>query len=211
VQKYWSKLPRAEKANSISHFLGVILSVVAFYLFLNRTNDLNMASWPFFVFAGSMLLLYFASTLYHLAVTSGRKRIYKIIDHSAIFCLIAGTYTPFAVVTLHGESGEQLLILIWSIALAGITYKLFLTGKYKLVSTLIYLAMGWVAIFYMQEILKKLPIEGFVWLVVGGASYSLGVIFYLRKREFSHAVWHFFVLGGSFCHFISIYSYVLPM
>jgi hemolysin III len=155
--------------------------------------------------------LYFASTLYHLAATGARTRIYTILDHCAIFILIAGTYTPFGLVAMSSEEGTTLMWLIWGIATAGIIYKLFFTGKYKLISTIIYLAMGWVAVLFVNPILESVPKNGLWWLLAGGLSYSFGTIFYLRKKIYSHSIWHVSVLFGSVVHFISIYVYVLPM
>ena len=211
--KRYKELDRSEKANVLTHFIGVVGSLLATVFMIARPEVWldSLKTTASLVFGISLFLLYSASTLYHLAVSKSKKALFKVIDHCAIFVLIAGTYTPFALVALKGPVGNQLLWIIWGIALLGIGYKIYLTGKFKILSTIIYLAMGWVAAFYVVPISKNLSQQGLIWLIAGGLCYSGGVIFYLRKRIFSHATWHLFVIGGSFCHFVSIFYYVLPM
>jgi hemolysin III len=134
------------------------------------------------------------------------------LDHAAIYVLIAGTYTPFALVTLHGTTaGWVIFVLVWSIAIAGITLKLFFTGRFDKLSTVMYVAMGWIIVIALKPLLQNLAPEGFFWLVLGGVLYTIGALLYsIRKLKFNHAIFHVFVLLGSFCHFMAVFFYVLP-
>jgi len=135
----------------------------------------------------------------------------KIFDHSAIYVLIAGTYTPFTLITLEETVGWTIFGVVWGMALIGIVFKLFFTGKYKLVSTLMYILMGWVIIFAIKPLMESLPTEGLYWLFGGGLAYTVGAILYsIKKIKFNHAIFHFCVLIGSFCHFYAVLYYVLP-
>jgi hemolysin III len=154
-----------------------------------------------------MVARYLASTLYHAAKTPQRKRWLKYCDHAAIFLLIAGTYTPFCLIGRDGQ-GHWLALTVWLMALTGIIAKFFLVGRFRFVSTLMYLLMGWVVIFYW-DFLTTLPQGELTWLVSGGVSYSVGTIFYLwRSLPYSHAIWHLFVLGGSACHYLGVLLYL---
>jgi hemolysin III len=135
----------------------------------------------------------------------------KIFDHAAIYILIAGSYTPFTLFVIKGEWGQWMLTAIWALAIMGVVFKLFFVKKFKVFSTVLYLAMGWMALLAIQPLFENLPFEGLVLLVAGGLSYSVGVIFFVwEKLPFSHAIWHLFVMGGSVCHFFAILLYVLP-
>jgi hemolysin III len=135
----------------------------------------------------------------------------KIIDHASIYVLIAGTYTPFTLVTLNGTIGWVIFGTSWGLALTGIILKLFFTGKYDLISTIMYVLMGWVIVFAIKPLINNLPLEGLLWLFAGGISYTIGAILYsIKKIKFNHAIFHMFVLIGSFCHFMSVFFYVLP-
>ncbi|PLX50213.1 MAG: hemolysin D, partial [Desulfobacteraceae bacterium] len=135
-----------------------------------------------------------------------------IIDHASIYVLIAGTYTPFTLVVLDGTIGWVIFGISWGLALTGIILKLFFTGKYNLISTIMYVLMGWVIIFAIKPLIKNLPLEGLLWLVTGGISYTIGATLYsIKKIELNHAIFHMFVLMGSFCHFMSVFFYVLPI
>lgn len=205
--------PVEEKFNIISHGFGLVLSIIGLILLILRANDLGDIRHlvSFSIFGASMILLYTASTFYH-ATSNGiwRYRL-NIVDHASIYVLIAGTYTPFALVTLKGVLGWSIFGVVWGLALTGIILKLFFTGRYKTLSTIMYVAMGWIIVFAVKPLLDNLEFLGLVWLFAGGIAYTLGaIIFSLERIKFNHAIFHFFVLLGSFCHFISIYFYVLP-
>jgi hemolysin III len=158
------------------------------------------------VFCATMVLMYASSALYHSHVFSERKRMWQLIDHICIYLLIAGSYTPFAVLSLKGSWGWWLLTIIWSVAVAGIALKILMTHRYHLLEALLYLAMGWVAVFVIVPLYQSLPFSSFILLLAGGLSYSVGVIFYLRDdMPYNHAIWHLFVMGGSACHFFSVF------
>jgi len=209
--KYYS--PIEEKINIISHAIGFILSIVALVL-LVRHATLHGDVWhivSFSIFGASLIILYAASTFYHSAKKSELRNRLKIIDHASIYVLIAGTYTPFTLVTLNGTIGWVIFGTSWGLALTGIILKLFFTGKYNLISTIMYVLMGWVIIFAIKPLINNLPLEGLLWLFAGGISYTIGAALYsIKKIKLNHAVFHMFVLIGSFCHFMSVVFYVLP-
>ena len=209
--KYYS--PIEEKINIISHAIGFILSIVAFVLLVTHAN-LHGDVWhivSFSIFGASLIILYAASTFYHSAKKSELRNRLKIIDHASIYVLIAGTYTPFTLVTLKGTIGWVIFGTSWGLALTGIILKLFFTGKYNLISTIMYVLMGWIIVFVIKPLINNLPLEGLLWLVAGGISYTIGAILYsIKKIKFNHAIFHVFVLIGSFCHFMSVFFYVLP-
>jgi hemolysin III len=205
--------PTEELANRITHGLGAILSVAGLVLLVvaaARHGD----AWHITssaIFGTTLVLLYSASTLYHSFQRESTRLLLRKFDHAAIFLLIAGTYTPFTLVTLRGPWGWSLFGVVWGLALAGITLKFWFAGRFNVVSTLIYLAMGWLVMIAIKPLLAALPREGLVWLLAGGACYSGGCVFYLwEKLPYHHAIWHLFVLGGSVCHWIAIYGSVLP-
>lgn len=205
--------PTEEKLNVISHGFGLILSVVALGLLLSGSNNGNgylyMAS--FAIYGASLVILYTASTLYHYIQEPKLRYKLNILDHSAIYVLIAGSYTPFTLNAMGGRIGWALFITVWAIAIIGITLKLFFTGKYGKLSTAAYIIMGWLGVFGLRSLFENLPVEGVVWLLAGGLSYTIGAILYgLKSVRFNHAIFHVFVLIGSFCHFISVFLYVLP-
>ena len=205
--------PREEKINIISHGTGLFLSAVGLILLtVHAINDGTAIHIISFVIYGiSLTILYGASTLYHSTKDSGLRYKYRIFDHVSIYILIAGTYTPFCMVTLHGSTGWIIFSITWGLALIGAILKLFYTGKYHIISTLMYVFMGWMAIFVIKSLIDNLPFAGLMWLLAGGLAYTFGAILYGIKRiEFNHAIFHMFVLVGSGTHFISIYFYVLP-
>jgi hemolysin III len=163
------------------------------------------------VFCSSLLLLYTASTLYHAIPSAKAKRRLKVCDHCAIYMLIAGTYTPFALIGLSGVVGWWLFGVAWGLAIVGITFKLFFTGRFKLFSTLVYIGMGWMSLFAIRPMLVSIPVSALIWLLAGGIAYTAGTLFYHNERlRYSHAVWHLFVLAGSACHFVAVISQVVP-
>ena len=205
--------PLEEKLNIYSHAFGFLLSIFGLILLILRANELGEIKHlvSFSVFGASLVVLYAASTFYHSAKSLVLRYRLNIVDHAAIYLLIAGTYTPFAMVTLQGTIGWVVFGVIWIMALSGVILKLFYTGRYQTLSTIMYVVMGWVAVFAIKPLLENLPETGLLWLLSGGISYTLGaVIFSLNRIKFNHAIFHFFVLFGSFSHFISIYYYVLP-
>ena len=209
--EYYS--PIEEKINILSHATGFILSIVAFVLLVMHAS-LHGDVWQivsFSIFGASLIILYGASTLYHSAKNPLLRNKLNIIDHASIYVLIAGTYTPFTLVTLKGTIGWVIFGISWGLALTGIILKLFFTGKYDLISTIMYVFMGWVIVFAIKPLIHHLPLEGLLWLFAGGISYTIGAILYsINKIKFNHAIFHMLVLIGSFCHFVSVFFYVLP-
>jgi hemolysin III len=201
-----------ELINAITHGIGFILSIVALVV-LVKTGIKYGDVWyvvSFSIYGASLIILYLASTLYHSVPKGKIKDIFKIFDHSAIYVLIAGSYTPIALLVLKGKIGLIFLITVWSIALVGIVFKLFFSKRFKMFSTIMYLAMGWLIVFAIKPLINNLNFTSTVFLVAGGLVYSVGTIFYLWKNlKFNHAIWHLFVLGGSVCHFFAVYYLIL--
>lgn len=211
VPKYYS--PAEENTNIISHAAGFVLSILATVLLVVHAAKFGTAKHivSFAVFGVSLMVLYAASTLYHSAKKPERRNRLKIFDHAAIYVLIAGTYTPFTLVTLAGTTGWVIFGIAWGAALVGVVLKLFFTGRFSIASTVMYVLMGWVVVFAIKPLVNTLPAEGLFWLFAGGVAYTVGAILYsIKKVPFNHAVFHILVLAGSFCHFISIFYYVLP-
>lgn len=205
--------PLEEKTNIISHAIGLGLSVVALVMMVVRAslygNVWHIVSAS--IFGVSLIILYAASTFYHSAKDPKIRSRLRVIDHATIYTLIAGTYTPFTLVVLHGPVGWMVFGASWVMALTGITLKLFFTGKFNVLSTLMYVFMGWIIIFAITPLIENLSTQGLFWLFAGGVAYTTGAILYsIKKIKFNHAIFHMFVLLGSACHFISVYFYVLP-
>lgn len=202
-----------EIANSVTHGVGAAFSVAGLVAMV-VSAALRGDAWQVTagaIFGSTLVLLYLASTLYHALTNARAKRVFRVLDHSSIYLLIAGTYTPFALVTLRGAWGWTLLAVVWALAVTGIVLKCsFLTGRHEALSTAIYVAMGWLALAVVRPLLQALPVAGFLWLLAGGVLYTLGVLFFAWRRAYSHAVWHLFVLAGSVCHFCAVYRHVLP-
>ncbi len=203
--------PKEEQLNIRSHFIGLLLSIIAFILLLiksiSSTNIWYIVS--FSIFGISLILLYLASTIYHNAKEPNLRKKLNIFDHAAIYILIAGTYTPYTLITLHGTTGWILFGFTWGIALIGVVFKLFYTGRFNKLSTLLYVLMGWMVVFAGKDLVNNLSTEGLVWLIAGGLLYTIGALLYIRdKLPYNHAIFHLFVLLGSISHFISIYFYV---
>ncbi|MDR5597959.1 PAQR family membrane homeostasis protein TrhA [Paenibacillus larvae] len=204
---------REEIANAISHGIGVLLSIGALAALIFYSVQYGDA-WHIVsvsIFGASLILLYLCSTLVHSITYKPTKDIFEIMDHSAIYVLIAGTYTPFLLVSLRGTIGWTLFSIIWALALAGIVFKIFYCKKFIVLSTLLYIAMGWLIIFAIKPLAQQLTAGGMIWLVSGGILYTVGTIFYVWRRvPFHHAIWHLFVLAGSVCHFSVVLFYVVP-
>ncbi|MGF7033520.1 hemolysin III [Paenibacillus mucilaginosus] len=202
---------RQERANAISHGVGILLSIAGLVLLILQAvqtgNVWHIAS--FTVFGLSLILLYTASTLLHSARREPWVSFFEVLDHSAIYVLIAGTYTPYLLVTIRGPLGWSLFGTVWGLALLGIIFKFFFVKKFNFLSTLFYIGMGWMIIFAFEPLQQQLSAPGVMWLVIGGVLYTFGTVFYLwRRLPYHHMIWHLFVLAGSVCHFISVYLYV---
>jgi len=204
---------REEFANALTHGLGATAALAGGAVLVALAAAYGDA-WQLagaIVFGVCLLLLYIASTLYHATRHPVAKARLKVFDHCAIYLLIAGTYTPFTLVGLRGSLGWWLFAAIWMLAVAGIVFKLFFTGRFKLLSTIIYVAMGWLVLTAIVPVFRTLDGWTFGWLLAGGACYTLGTFFYHRpSMRYSHAVWHMFVIAGSVCHYVSVMAQVLP-
>jgi hemolysin III len=196
-----------ELANSVTHGVGVILGIAVLTLLVIFAS-LRKSSWEVVscaVYGTTFILLFLGSTLYHAIQNPRAKQVLKTVDHSAIYLLIAGTYTPYALAPLRGELGWIIFGAIWGSALIGIAFKVFFTGRFKAVSLISYLFMGWFCIIAVKPLYRELNTAGFVFLAVGGLCYTVGAVFYAwHALRWSHTIWHLFVLAGSLCHFFSI-------
>jgi hemolysin III len=203
-----------EIANSLTHGAGLVASLVGLPVLViaaaGRGDALQVIGAS--VFAASLVALYAASATYHAVPPSRAKQVLRLLDHVAIYLLIAGTYTPFALGVLRGVWGWTLFGMIWSLAALGIVFKTLLRFRYPRAATLFYLAMGWLAVVAIRPMLEAMPAMGLVWIAAGGLLYTAGVGFYAWERlRYGHAVWHLFVLGGSTCHFLAVLWYGLPL
>jgi hemolysin III len=203
-----------EIVNSITHLIGVGLSITALVLMLIRSaiygSPVSVVSAA--IFGASLIILYLSSTLYHAARKVKLKIKLNKLDHSAIYILIAGTYTPFTIVLIQGGWGWSIFGVQWGLAIAGIIFKVFwYKPKYRKISAWAYVAMGLVIVIALKPLIESMSITGLIWLSIGGVVYIAGVFFYLSKKiPFAHGIWHLFVLGGSIAHFFAIYDHVLP-
>ena len=197
--------------NTLTHFIGLILSIVGLpiLLFYNQNlTDYSFESILFFEFG--MICLYTASTLYHYTTDINLKRKFRIFDHVSIFYLIAGSYGPICLITLYNDSGIQIFSGVLIIALIGTLFKLFFTGRFEKLSLALYLAMGWLVILDFNSVLNSLDLNAIFLLVLSGLFYSFGIIFYrLDKMKYSHAIWHLFVLGGTITHYFLVLFYII--
>ena len=200
-----------EIAHSVTHGIGAALSVAGLVLLILRavqTGD----PWrvvSFAIFGATMVLLYTASTLYHALIPPRARHVFKVLDHALIYVLIAGTYTPFLLVSLRGPWGWSLFGVVWGLTVAGVVFKTMFVGRFRLVSTLLYLGLGWMCVIAIKPMIANVPTGGLIWLLAGGLAYSLGTIFYMWKgMRYHHAVWHVFVLAGTACHFQAVYGYL---
>jgi hemolysin III len=201
-----------EIANAVTHGLGLIAALTGLPLLITASvRTSGRAVLGAAVFAAALVFLYAASTLYHALPASRAKRVFRAIDHAAIYALIAGTYTPFMLGALRGSVGWPLLLVVWSLAVVGIVLKCTIGFRYPVLSTAAYLVMGWLVVVAARPLAASLPAAGIAWLVAGGLSYSGGVVFFAwRRLPYSHAVWHGFVLAGSVCHYVAVLRYGIP-
>lgn len=203
-----------EISHSITHGFGSALSIAGLVILVYlaaRYGDIYQVV-SFSIFGISLVVLYLSSTLYHGFQQPRVKQVFKVFDHSAIFLLIAGTYTPFLLVAIRGTTAWILLSIVWMIALAGVLFKIRFIERFQVVFVIIYILMGWLCLFVFNQLIATIPIGGIIWIAVGGLFYMVGVIFYaLQKIPYMHVVWHFFVLGGSISHYFAILFYLAPI
>ena len=199
-----------EIANSVTHGVGLVLSIAALPV-LVAVAAVRQDNWQVVggsIFASTLIALYAASTVYHALPPSTAKNVFRVIDHSAIYLLIAGTYTPFTLGVLRGGWGWSLFGVAWGLAALGVVFKTTLGFRYPRLSTAIYVLMGWMILFAIKPAITLVPRAGLLWLLAGGLCYTGGVYFYSRDRlKYGHAVWHLFVLAGSACHFVAVLGY----
>jgi hemolysin III len=205
---------REELLNSVTHGIGAGLSVAGLIVLLVQAwlygDGWRVASTV--VYGSSLVILYSASTLYHGVRREEWKKRLRVLDHASVYLLIAGTYTPFLLIRMRGTFGWTMLVVVWALALLGIVYKVFFLDRYPVLATLGYVAMGWLAVFGARQGLRALEPAGIAWLVAGGLTYTVGVLFFAYDRiPYNHAIWHLFVLGGSVCHYFAVLFHVLPV
>ncbi|HLA27162.1 MAG TPA: hemolysin III family protein [Syntrophales bacterium] len=203
-----------EITNSAIHGVGLVLSIAALAILVVPAafhgETLRIISGA--IYGITLVLLYAASTLYHAFKSPRLKHVFKIIDHSCIYLLIAGTYTPFTLITLQGILGRALFGIVWTLAFLGILFQIYFVYRFKILATLAYIIMGWLVVIAIKPLIQLLPAGGMLWLFAGGVAYTGGAVFYLWKSlPFHHAIWHFFVLSGGVCHFIAVMFYVIPV
>ena len=212
AKSFGQALPVEDQASTLTSGAGLVAALVGGVILVAlaaRGDGWQLVGAS--VFVATLLLLYLSSTLYHAATDPAARTRLKVFDHCSIYLLIAGTYTPFTLIALRGHVGWWLFAAIWSLAALGIVFKLFFTGRFKLVSTLVYVAMGWLAIVAIKPVLAALDDWTFGWMLAGGLVYTLGTVFYHRpSMRYSHAVWHLFVIGGSACHYVAVLAQVAP-
>jgi len=203
---------RGERFNSISHLVGAVFALVGLVLLVVQAS-LQGDPWKIVsssIYGATLLLLYTSSTLYH-SFQGGTKKVFRTFDHLSIYLLIAGTYTPVTLVTLRGGWGWSMFGVVWGLALAGIALESFSNERKHLLTMLIYVLMGWLILIALKPLILLLPLMGFIWLVLGGLFYTIGIVFYVfdKKIRHFHGIWHLFVLAGSLCHFFTIFFYVI--
>ncbi|CAM1373752.1 Hemolysin-3 [Tenacibaculum litopenaei] len=199
-----------EKLNAWSHGVGAVLGIVGLFVLLANSDHKPWSLFSIWVYGVSMIVLFTASTLYHAVQSEARKHLFRIVDHLSIYLLIAGTYTPVLLLLLLHSKGWTLFYGVWGIALVGIVLKLFFTGKFEVVSTLLYLVMGWLIVFDFEALVNAIHPDGLALLIAGGIFYTVGIVFYaIKKIPYHHVIWHFFVLGGAACHYFMILNYVI--
>ncbi|HEX8685694.1 MAG TPA: hemolysin III family protein [Pyrinomonadaceae bacterium] len=207
------RLPLEEVANCATHGVGLALSVAGFVALValawGHGDAWHLASCV--VYGASLVALYLASTLYHGARAPRAKQLLQALDHCGIYLLIAGTYTPFTLVTLRGPWGWTLFGLVWGLALAGILFRVLFGTRYRPVAVASYVMLGWLCVVAVKPILELVPLGALAWIAAGGLAYTTGVFFFAAKRiPHNHAIWHLFVLGGSVCHYVAVLLYVVP-
>ncbi|AXP83004.1 Hemolysin-III related protein [Mariniflexile rhizosphaerae] len=207
----YKQTPLQERLNAISHAIGAIFGVLGLTsLIIFNSNKTGWSLFSVIVYGISIITLFTASTLYHSVKDEVKKHYFRIIDHISIYFLIAGTYTPVLLITLHQSLGWTLFYTVWGIAAFGIVLKLFFTGRFEIFSTLLYLVMGWLIVFDFTNLSKLMDSNGVLLLFFGGLAYTVGIIFYaIKKIPYNHVIWHLFVLAGAVLHFFMIFFYVI--
>ncbi len=200
-------------ANSVTHGLGALCSIAGLvalvWIAVLHGGPRQIVSVT--VYGTTLCLLYLCSTLYHAIPVPRARRVLRVLDHASIYLLIAGSYTPFTLLLLRGTWGWTLFGLVWGIAVIGVVFKAFATGRFGILSGCLYIAMGWLIVIAVKPLLAVLPLYGFLWLMAGGLFYTGGMAFYAKDRiPYFHMIWHLFVLAGSICHYIAIVKYVVP-
>ena len=203
-----------ELANQLTHGLAAALSLaglVVLVIAAARTGDPYRITSSA-IYGSILCLFYLISTLYHSLHNHKARYVFRVLDHAGIYLVIAGTYTPFTLVSLRAGHGWALFGIIWGLALAGVIFKSFMTHKLAFLAPVFYIALGWLIVFDFEELLRMVPSHGVAWLVAGGLSYTIGIVFYAIDRiPFNHAIWHLFVIAGSLCHYLAILWYVVPL
>lgn len=207
------RLPLEEVANCATHGVGLALSVAGFVALVALAwgygDAWHVASCG--VYGASLVALYLASTLYHGARAPRAKQLFQALDHCGIYLLIAGTYTPFTLVTLRGGWGWTLFALVWGLSLFGIAFRVMFGNRYRIAAVASYVLLGWLCVVAVKPILELVPLGALAWIAAGGLAYTTGVFFFAATRiPHHHAIWHLFVLGGSICHYVAVLLYVLP-
>lgn len=203
-----------ELMNSISHGIGAGLSVAALVLCIVQAavNGTAAGVVSASIYGATLVILYCMSTLYHAITNQSARRVFRVFDHTSIYLLIAGTYTPIALVTLNGKTGWVLFGVVWGIAVLGIVLNAISIERFKKFSMISYVVMGWAVVFSAKEVIARMPKNGLIFLLIGGIAYTVGIIFYaLKKVKYMHSIWHLFVLAGSILHFFAVCLYVLPV
>lgn len=208
---YYSK--SEELVNRFTHGIGAIASLIAaiaVIVLASRQHD-SYRLVSACIYGVSMVTFYCLSTAYHTVSTPSVRYLFRILDHASIYLMIAGSYTPFALVTLRGPWGWSLFGTVWGLGTVGAVVKIYTTHRLRFIGPLLYIALGWIVVIALKPLIAALPAGGMLLLFAGGVAYTVGVIFYLWDRlPFNHAIWHLFVLTGSACHFFAIFSYVIP-
>lgn len=202
---------KEEIANTITHFGAFLIAVLGFYFLMKQAIAIGSERTILAcgIYAISVCLTFLTSAIYHFSTHDRTKRLFHIFDHMIIYLMIAGTYTPFTVITLNGPWGWSLFAFLWTLTGIGFVFKVFFTGRFNLLSTAIYVLMGWIGVIAIVPIIEALPAGGLFWLILSGALFTIGVIFYLMDSiPFSHTIWHLFVMAGALAQFICIYNYV---
>ena len=203
-----------EIAHALTHGIGAALGIAGLAVLMVAAATRGAGAWqtvPGAIYGAMMVLMFTTSTLYHGLPWPRVKRVFRVLDHEMIFLMIAGSYTPFVLITLRGALGWTLFGIVWGIAAAGLVFQGFFTGRFKGASTALYVAMGWIIVFALKPLLDHMSPAGLRWLVAGGLCYTLGAVVYLFKRvKYHHAIWHLAVLAGSACHYFAILWHVLP-
>ena len=205
-------MEHGERFNSITHLVGTVLAVIgtAFAVTLAALRSGARTTTAIAIYGGMLIILYLSSTLYH-SLRGKAKQVFKVFDHTSIYLLIAGTYTPFTLVTLHGPVGWWLFGIVWALAVIGIAKDVFFHGRLRSLSIALYVLMGWLIVAAIGPLQRALPMVGIVWLAIGGLFYTAGIIFYAHSSRVAHmhGVWHLCVIGGSVCHYFTVLLYVL--